>query len=525
MTLHQRAWLALALAACVTPPAFSGDDDTLLRLRRAAESDSHVMQTATLLCDGIGARLTGSPQARLAVELSRRQLTAWGLSNVHLEYWDFARGWNIERSAVHLLSPEAAPLIALPMAWTSGTRGAVRGLAVHVRIASPSDLAQWRGRLSKKIVFLGDPAPPGSREPPRPHRWSNEELAALRTPGEPTPPPKAQELVERNRLRRQLLAFFAREGALAIIQPGGRSGGTQLVVRQHDSLDLYRSDGVTALTMADEHFGRVVRLLDNGVPVQLELDVRTTFHEDDRTSANVIADLPGSDLADEVVMLGAHLDSWHGGTGATDNAAGVAAAMEAMRLLKTLGVQPRRTIRLALWTGEEQGLLGSRAYAAAHLGHRSEPKDETMRGLPFFLRPFAGTLETKGDHARFDAYFNLDYGTGRIRGLYLEGDTAAASLLTRWLAPLADLGVSLVSPRSLVGSDHQAFESLGLPAFAFLQDDLDYLTFTHHTNMDVFERLDRDDLVQASIVAAWVVYQAAISDERVPRPTLPSAVP
>jgi carboxypeptidase Q len=321
-----------------------------------------------------------------------------------------------------------------------------------------------------------------------------------------------------------LFAFFTREGALAIIQPGGRSGGTHLVVRNHDFIALHRSAGITALTMADEHFGRVVRLLGNGVPVRLELDVRTTFREDDRTSANVIADLPGGDLADEVVMLGAHLDSWHGGTGATDNAAGVAAAMEAMRLLKSLGVQPRRTIRLALWTGEEQGLLGSRAYAAAHLGHRGEPKDETMRALPFFLRPFAGTLETKGDHARFDAYFNLDYGTGRIRGVYLEGNTAAASLLTRWLAPLADLGVSLVSPRSLVGSDHQAFESLGLPAFAFVQDDLDYLTGTHHTNMDVFERLERDDLVQASIVAAWVVYQAAISDERVPRPTLANEI-
>jgi Zn-dependent M28 family amino/carboxypeptidase len=290
-------------------------------------------------------------------------------------------------------------------------------------------------------------------------------------------------------------------------------------------IQLQRSPGPPLLTMAGEHFGQVVRLLDSGTPVRVELDVRTAIHEDDLTSANVIADLPGTDLADETVMLGAHLDSWHGGTGATDNAAGVAAAMEALRLLKLTGVSPRRTIRLALWTGEEQGLLGSRAYTAAHLGHRDEPRDELTRALPFFLRPLAGALSTKPDLARFDAYFNLDYGTGRIRGVYLDGDTAAAPLLKAWLAPLADLGVAVVSPRSHVGSDHQSFESLGLPAFAFIQDELDYLARTHHTNMDVLERLEPDDLAQASVVAAWVLYRAATSDERVPRPTLPKDKP
>ena len=523
MIASRRLLLTLLVVAGASPLAFAADNDVLTRLRHAEQVDGRVMETASLLCDGIGPRLTGSSQARAAVELVRRRRAEWGLGNVHTERWDFGRGWNVERCSVHLLSPEAAPLIATPQAWTVGTRGIVSGSAVHVRIGSESDLAQWHGRLAKKIVFLGIASPPPT--PRVPHRLSDEELAALRSPGEPPALPNAQEFAARDRLQQRLVSFFASEGALAVIESGGSDSGTYLVVQAHAVLQLRRSLGVPALMMAGEHFGRVVRLLDSGASVRLERNVRTSFHEDDLTSANVIADLPGSDLAAEIVMVGAHLDSWHGGTGATDNAAGVAGAMEALRLLKVLGVQPRRTIRLALWTGEEQGLLGSRAYAAVHLGRRQEPKDELTRGLPFFLRPFAGVLEPKPDLARLDAYFNLDYGTGRIRGIYLEGNTAAAPLLTAWLSPLAELGVSVVSPRSLVGSDHQTFESLGAPSFAFLQDDLDYLTRSHHMNMDVLERLEPEDLSQVSVVTAWVLYRAALADERVPRPTLPSVRP
>jgi carboxypeptidase Q len=524
MTSMRRLFLTLFVVAGASPLAVAADDDVLTRLRHAEQADGRVMETASLLCDGLGPRLTGSPQARAAVELVRRRLAEWGLSNVHTERWDFGRGWNVERCSVHLLSPEAAPLIATPQAWTVGTRGVVSGSAIHLRVANESDLAQWHGRLAKKIVFLGlVTAPPTPRVP---HRLSDQELAALRSPGEPPSPPNAQEFALHDRLQQRLVSFFASEGALAVIESGGSNSGTYLVVLPHAVIQLRRSSlRVPALMMAGEHFNRVVRLLDSGMPVRLELNVRTSFHEDDLTSANVIADLPGSDLATEIVMVGAHLDSWHGGTGATDDGAGVAGVMEALRLLKLVGVKPRRTIRLALWTGEEQGLLGSRAYATAHLGHRQQPKDDLTRGLPFFLRPFAGALETKPDLARVDAYFNLDYGTGRIRGIYLAGNTAAAPLLSAWLSPLAELGVSIVSPRSLVGSDHQTFESLGIPAFAFLQDDLDYLTRTHHTNMDVFDQLEPEDLAQVSVVTAWVLYRAAMADERVPRPTLPGGMP
>ena len=524
MTSRRHLLLALLAVASASPSAFAADADLLARLRRTEQEDGRVMETAALLCDRVGPRLTGSPQARAASELARQRLAGWGLSNIHLERWDFGRGWNVERCAVHMISPATAPLMATPKAWSVGTRGPVRGPAVHVRLRSEADFAQWHGQISKKVVFLGEVAAATEHDPSQPRRWTDEGLAALRTPGGPEQP-NARDFQARERLREHLLSFFAKEGALAVIESGGAGSGTYLVVRPLDLIQLQRSPGPPALTMAGEHFGQVVRLLDSGTPVQVELDVRTAFYEDDLTSANVIAELPGTDLADEIVMLGAHLDSWHGGTGATDNAAGVAAAMEALRLLKLAGVNPRRTIRLALWTGEEQGLLGSRAYTAAHLGHRGEPRDELTRALPFFWRPLAGALSTKPDLARFDAYFNLDYGTGRIRGIYLDGDTAAAPLLRAWLAPLADLGAVVVSPRFHVGSDHQSFESLGLPAFAFIQDEMDYLARTHHTNMDVLERLEPDDLAQASVVAAWVLYRAATSDERVPRPTLPKDKP
>jgi Zn-dependent M28 family amino/carboxypeptidase len=294
-----------------------------------------------------------------------------------------------------------------------------------------------------------------------------------------------------------------------------------MVANPYDFLALHGDAGVPALTMAANDYNRIVRLVQRGVPVQLEVDVRTRFHAGGRTSPNTLAELPGSDRRDEVVMIGAHLDSWHGGTGAADNAAGVAVAMEAVRLLKAVGARPRRTIRVALWTGEEQGLLGSRAYVARHFGEREEPEDEALRAVPFFLRPGMGHLRLRPSHASLAAYFNMDYGSGRIRGIYLQGNEAAKALVASWLAPLSDLGATTVSPRSLIGSDHQAFESVGLPVFPFIHDDLDYTTQTHHTTVDVFDRLQREDLVQASIVAASVVYQAATSDARPPRPALP----
>ncbi len=499
-------------------------DPLLARLQNEAATHGQAMDLAGYLTDVIGARLTASPEARDASEWARRMLASWGLARAHVEPWGFlGHAWSVERVEVEMVAPSHETLIALPKPWTAGTPGPVRGLALKASLAKEQDLAAWRGRLAKKIVFLGEAANlvTADRLPPR--RLTDEDLAVLRTPAPRPPRPDARQHQSAMRFREHLTRFLEGERALAAVEPGAREAGTLLVAQSYDYLATNKSVGVPTLSMTAEHFNRVVRDLDRGVPVELELDVRTRFSDNVPECANVIADLPGSDLADEVVIVGAHLDSWHGGTGATDDAAGVVAAMEALRLLKAVGAQPRRTIRLALWTGEEQGLLGSRGYVTEHYGRRDEPKDELLRALPFFQRATEGRLHLKPEQAKVDAYFNLDHGAGRIRGIYLQGNTAAAPLVERWFAPLRAMAAETVSPRSIVGSDHQSFESVGIPAFHFIQDGLDYATRAHHTNMDVFERLEPDDLRQLSIVLAYVLYQAATSPERVPRlPPRPS---
>jgi Zn-dependent M28 family amino/carboxypeptidase len=283
--------------------------------------------------------------------------------------------------------------------------------------------------------------------------------------------------------------------------------------------------GVTALVMAAEHYNRLVRLATGSTPVELEIDVRARFLDDDAMADNTVAEIPGTDRRGEVVMLGAHLDSWHGGTGATDNAAGCAVVMEAARILKALEVKPRRTIRVALWTGEEQGLLGSRAYVREHFGSRPDPADPVEKELPSYLRRAQGPLTLTADHARLSAYFNLDNGTGRIRGVYTQQNAAAVPIFEAWLRPFADLGATTVSNRSTGSTDHVPFDAVGLPGFQFIQDDADYTTRTHHTNLDVYDRLHREDMVQASTILASFVYHAAMREERFPRKPLPRESP
>ena len=280
--------------------------------------------------------------------------------------------------------------------------------------------------------------------------------------------------------------------------------------------------GPTALVLAQEHFNRIARLLASGKEVELELDVRARFHDDDEMAYNTIAEIPGSDRKAEVVMLGAHLDSWHAGTGATDNAAGSAVAMEALRILKALDVRPRRTIRIGLWTGEEQGLLGSRAYVKQHFAARPDPSPEE-REIPSSLRRDTGPLTLKPDHARLSVYFNLDNGTGKVRGVYLENNAAAMPIFEAWLEPFEDLGARTLTMRRMTGggTDHQPFDSVGLPGFQFIQDEGDYSSRTHHTNWDVYDRIQREDMMQASVVMAAFAYNAAMRAEMFPRKPLP----
>jgi carboxypeptidase Q len=531
-----RATLALALCATVTPPRRAASDEPVdlaivTRIRDEAFHNSKVMETLAHLTDVLGPRLTGSPQLRQANEWTRGQLEAWGLQGARLERWGpFGRGWTFDRASVHMVAPVAGPLIALPKAWTPGTSGAVRGQAVKLKLESEADLEQAKGRLAGKVVLLGDAAELKDPEKPLFNRYSAAELERLAEYGEgddgrrPRRPRDREAALRRLRFGKRLRAFLAAENALATVEPSEREGAL-VRVAGGGSREPGENPGVTALVMAAEHYNRLVRLSAGSAPLELEIDVRARFLDDDTMADNTLAEIPGTDRRGEVVMLGAHLDSWHGGTGATDNAAGCAVVMEAARILKALDFKPRRTIRVALWTGEEQGLLGSRAYVREHFGSRPDVVDAEEKQLPSYLRRVQGPLTLKPDHARLSAYFNLDNGTGRIRGIYTQQNPAALPIFEAWLRPFADLGATAVSNRSTGSTDHVPFDAVGLPGFQFIQDDADYTTRTHHTNLDVYDRLQREDMVQASIVLASFVYHAAMREDRFPRKPLPREPP
>jgi hypothetical protein len=501
------------------------------RIRDEGLNHSKVMDTLAHLTDVIGPRLTGSPQLREANEWTRRQLESWGLQGARLEKWGpFGRGWTFERASVHLLRPSAQPLIALPKAWTPGTDGPVRGEAVKWRFDSESDLEKAKGKLAGRIVMLQDARE--LKEPDKPlfSRYSEADLEQIAQYGRgddtrrPERPRDRESALRRVRFERALREFLVAEKVLATVEPSAREG-TVVRVAGGGSREVGQSAGVTGLVMAAEQYNRLVRLLDRGLPVELEVDVRARFLDDDLSAENTLAEIPGTDRRGEVVMVGAHLDSWHAGTGATDNAAGCAVVMEAVRILQALEVKPRRTIRVALWSGEEQGLLGARAYVREHFGSRPESTDPDERSLPSSLRRAAGPLSLRPDHARLSAYFNIDNGTGRVRGIYTQQNAAAVPIFEAWLRPFADLGATTVTNRSTGSTDHVPFDAVGLPGFQFIQDEADYSTRTHHTNLDVYDRIQRDDLVQASVVLASFAYHAAMREERFPRKPLPRESP
>ena len=516
--------LLLLLVGVGAPTPDPVDLATITRIREEGFRNSKAMETLAQLTDVLGPRLTGSPQMKKSSEWTRAQLAAWGLENAHFERWGpFGRGWSFERISVHMVSPVSAPLIALPKAWTPGTAGPVRGPAMKVKLSADSDLEKQKGKLAGRILFLS--LSRTLRESARPvySRYSEDDLKELGLfpiPSRPDGGLDADMPRDRERFQRKLAQFLAAEKVLATVEISSRDGGL-VQVSGGGFREKGESDGVPALVMAAEHYNRIYRLLEAKTDVQLELDVKTTFHESETDSENTIAEIPGSDASGEVVMLGAHLDSWHAGTGATDNAAGVAVAMEAVRILKALDVRPRRTIRIALWSGEEQGLLGSRAYVREHFAAPAEAKQKTSSRA----RRDRGPLAFKAEYDKLSAYFNVDNGTGKVRGIYTQGNLAAAAIFEAWLQPFADLGATTVTNRSTGGTDHRAFEVVGLPAFQFIQDDLDYATRTHHTNMDVYDRVQRDDLAQASVVLASFVYHAAMREGRFPRKPLPPAPP
>jgi hypothetical protein len=503
--------------------ATAQDLSIVTRIRNEGFRNSQVMEYAAALTDGIGARLTGSPSMKKANEWTRDELTRIGLANARLEPYEFGRGWIAESTSVRMLAPDAQQLYAFAKAWSPSTNGPVRAKVVKVKLATKDDLEKNKGKLAGAIVMVADPAEMKPGEKAALDRYDDAELSTLAQYEIPAERDDARRREFQSRREfRKLLAQFALDEKIALmIDSGsagrGENGGGVFRVQSSGTWKDDEPIGVPFVGLAPEHYARIARLLDKKTDVELEVDVRTRFLEDDLNAYNTVAEIPGSDKKGEVVMMGAHLDSWHTGTGATDNAAGVVVMMEAARIIKSLGITPKRTIRIALWSGEEQGLLGSRAYVAEHFGKREDPKDPEQAKLPVWARTEKGELKLKPAHGKISAYFNVDNGTGKIRGVYAQENAAIVPIFTSWLEPLHDTGATTVTMRNTMSTDHVPFDEVGIPAFQFIQDNVEYSTRTHHTNWDTYERLQREDLMQAAVVVATFVWEAANREQLLPR--------
>lgn len=508
------------------------------RIREEGLLHSHIMEYGSALTDDIGPRLTGSPNMAKANAWTRDQLTAMGCVNAHLEDWgEFGMGWQQLNTWVRMTSPDTAVFIAQATPWSPSTNGTVSGETVYVNIDSEKDFDKYKGKLAGKIVMLGEMREVPPVDKALFERYSDKELEDIAefpvtNRAEADYQARLQRYLQRYQLVDKIAQFLADEKALAVIRPsrdgknGGGSGGT---IFDDNGAALgrqpYLADHkvkVPVVVMAIESYGRVYRLLQAHVPVTLEMDVETKFTGDHEHGFDTVAEIPGTDpkLKDEIVMVGGHLDSWIAGTGATDNGAGSIVAMEVMRIVKALNVQPRRTIRIALWSGEEEGLFGSRGYVKQHFGYAAPLNTPDQAALPEFLRK-TGPLEIKPEQKLVSAYFNVDNGSGRIRGVYLQENAAVAPIFAQWIAPLKDLGVTTLTMRNTGGTDHLSFDAVGIPGFQFIQDDLDYESRTHHSNQDVYERLQPGDLKQIATVEAIFVYNAAMRDQMLPRKPLP----
>ncbi|HEY2861268.1 MAG TPA: M20/M25/M40 family metallo-hydrolase [Terracidiphilus sp.] len=513
------------------------------RIRDEGLNHSHVMEFGSALMDGIGPRLTGSPNAKRANEWTRDTLTKIGLENAHLEDWgEFGLGWQQINTWGRMVTPDTAMLILQATPWSPSTSGPVAGEVVSVKIEDDKDFDQYKGKLAGKIVLLG-----AMREVPPVdkalfERYTDKELEDLAefTVNASTGgvPPEMQArlrtFMQRMRMIDKIAQFFADEKVGAVILPsrdgknGGGSGGTFF---DDNGATLGRTPyladkqvKIPVVVAAIESYGRLYRLAQAHVPATVEINVETKFTGDHEHGFDTVAEIPGTDpkLKDQVVMVGGHLDSWIAGTGATDNGAGTIVAMEAVRILKALDVHPRRTIRIALWTGEEEGLFGSKGYCSMHFGSAKTSTSPDQMALPEFMRRAAGPLEVKPEEKLISGYFNVDNGSGKIRGVYTQGNSMMAPIFAQWIAPLKDLGVTTITNRNTGGTDHLSFDAVGIPGFQFIQDDLDYESRTHHSNQDTYERLQAADLKQIATVEAIFLYNAAQRDQMLPRKPLPN---
>jgi len=482
------------------------------KVKEEGFQNSQVMDTMSYLTDVYGPRLTNSPNVKEAAQWTMKKMNDWQLANVHLEPWPFGRGWSNERFSAQMTAPRPFELIAYPKAWTPGLgQGPVTADAILVPIASEEDLAKaqtgFHGQLRGKFVLTAAPEEIKPHYDADAHRLTDAELAE--EAAAPVPEARQPDRFARFRALRELLdkeqKFLIEEGVAAWIETSPHDDGT-VVVQSGGSRDPKDPPSLPRIVLASEHYGRIYRLLEKKIPVTLLVDDENKFYDGDLNSFNIIGEIPGTDKADEIVMVGAHFDSWHPGTGATDNGAGSGVMLEAMRILKATGLKMRRTVRIGLWTGEEEGLLGSRAYVKEH-----------------FADP--ATMQLKPEHEEFDAYYNVDNGTGKIRGVYLQGNEAVAPIFAEWMKPFNNLGMTTLTIRNTGGTDHLSFDAVGLPGFQFIQDPIDYDARTHHTDMDLYERIQEPDMKQMAVIVASFVYLTANREQMIPRKPLPKPRP
>jgi len=509
------------------------------RIKDEALNRSQVMQTLSYLTDVIGPRLTNSPNMKRANNWTRDKLTEWGLQNAHLEAWGpFGRGWSLERFSASVVAPQTIPLIAYPKAWSPGTNGPLSGEVVYFDAKDEADLQRFKGKLKGAIVLTAPTREVKARFDAPGTRLTDKELLQLADAPDPVSRPSRRFQLNAERLAAfkfsaQKLQFLTNEGAALLVDPSRAGDGGTIFVQSAtvpqpfdpsptalfnprvSAWDKSVPRIVPQIVVAAEDYNRMARMIRQGEKLRMTTDLAVKFHDEDLMGYNTVAEIPGTDLKDEIVMLGGHMDSWHSGTGATDNAAGVAVTMEAVRILKALNLQPRRTVRIALWSGEEQGLFGSRAYVAEHFGTLGDGSATTSTTA--MMGGQSPKVNPKPGHEKFSVYFNLDNGTGKIRGVYLQGNEAVRSILRGWLAPFREMGATTLSISNTSGTDHLSFDAVGLPGFQFIQDEIEYETRTHHSNQDVFDRIQADDMKQASAIMAAFIYNAATTDEKLPR--------
>jgi hypothetical protein len=513
---------ALLLAGAFAIPAQDKVDLSVLsRIKHEAFQESQVMDDVFYLTDVYGPRLTNSPGHRQAAEWVMERLKKYGIENVHEEPWGpFGQSWKLTHFSGSLLAPQYQPLIGFPLAWTPGTHGIVKGDAIMAVIKTDADFDKFKGKLKDKMVLMMEPKVLAMSTEPLAHRLTDEEIAARQRVLDPSrsgpgmgpaagPVPTPEQRKAAAAFQKKVMQFYKDEGAAVVLEYGYNGDGGTVFASSGGSYDPKEPIPAPTVALTPEHYNRIARLLAHHIPAQLEFDIQAEFLTGSTDSFNVVGEIPGTTRKDEIVMVGAHLDSWHGGTGATDNATGCSAAIESLRILKALNVPLSRTVRIALWSGEEEGLLGSKAYVQEHFAQRD-------------------TMQLKPEYLKLSAYFNDDTGTGRFRGISIGGNDAVKPIFESWLAPLSDLGANAVvgttAPYTVQpgGTDHTSFTWIGLPGFSFLQDPMEYGTRTHHSNMDVYDRVQPGDLMQASAIEAWFLYNAATRKEMIPRLDIPA---